>query len=102
MREENLAVEMSTIDPTSPIYEPTKKFSQELFQNYDLEYIIDRYEPIEISGDRSRVKITLTTKKLRGSLPFRNNTLISIYTMSKSNGKWKIYSSSVEQITYLN
>ena len=100
-RDKNLEVAMSTIDPASPVYEQTEKFTQEIFENYDLSFKIDRYQLISISADRARVRVTATTKKINGSLPFRNNTLTSIYTMTKQDEEWKIYSTDIEKVVYL-
>jgi hypothetical protein len=101
LRQKNLAAAMATIDETSPFFEQTRKVTQFMFENYDLKYEINQFEVLNISGNQATVRITQTTKKIQGPT-FRDNILVSKNLVKKSRGKWKIFSTEIESIKYLN
>ncbi|MEA5551252.1 hypothetical protein VB713_09735 [Anabaena cylindrica UHCC 0172] len=98
---EDVDLSMSAIDESSPDYEQTRQLTQKLFHTYDLKYEINKFEIIEISDNKAIVRITQTTKKSKGPA-FRDNVLVAKNILRKSNGRWKIVSTEVESINYLN
>ncbi|MBD2292659.1 hypothetical protein H6G06_03955 [Anabaena sphaerica FACHB-251] len=98
---ENLDLAMSTIDENSPEYEETRQLTQKVFDTYDLKYEINKFEILEISDNKAKVRITQTTKKISGPA-FKDNVLVSTNTLRKSNGRWKIVSTELESVNYLN
>ncbi|MFO5526504.1 MAG: protein kinase domain-containing protein [Cuspidothrix sp.] len=101
LNEKNLAVAMSAIDEATPDYEATRNMTQKLFNTYDLKIEINTFEVIEISNNYAKVRITQTTTKIAGPA-FRDNILLATNTLRKSNGQWKIISTTVDDIKYLN
>ncbi|MBW4613753.1 MAG: hypothetical protein KME21_10825 [Desmonostoc vinosum HA7617-LM4] len=101
LNEENLEVAMTAIEKNSSVYEQTRQLTQKLFDTYDLKYEINNFEVIEVSQNSAKVRITQTTKKVSGPA-FRDNILVAINTLNKSDGKWKVLSTEVESVKYLN
>lgn len=101
LNEKNLAVAMSAIDESTPDYEAIRNMTQKLFNTYDLKIEINTFEVIEISNNYAKVRITQTTTKIAGPA-FRDNILLATNTLRKSNGQWKIISTTVDDIKYLN
>jgi len=101
LTEENLEAAMDTIDETSPFFETTRKLTELMFKNYDLKYEINQFEVLNISENQATVRISQTTKKIHGPA-FRDNILLSKNVVKKSRGKWKIFSTEIESIKYLN
>jgi hypothetical protein len=98
---ENLDLAMGVIDKNNSNYEQVKQLTQTLFNSFDLNYAINKLEIMEVSGNEAKVKVTQTTKKLKG-LGFRDNVVVSVNTVKKYNGQWKIANTKAESINYLN
>ncbi|HLO86353.1 MAG TPA: hypothetical protein VK203_15340 [Nostocaceae cyanobacterium] len=98
---ENLEMAMGVIDRNNPNYEKVKQLTQTLFQSADLKYELKQLDVIKIVGNEAKVKVTQTTRKIRG-LAFRDNVSVSINTVKKYNGQWKIADTKTESVNYLN
>jgi hypothetical protein len=61
-----------------------------IFANYDLEYILEEVEVIEVSGDSAKVYYVQFTTN-RGGQAFADNHAAGFHIMKKSNGDWKIF-----------
>jgi len=60
-----------------------------IFSNYDLEYVLEEVEVIEITGDEAKVYYIQTTRVLQGT-GFANMRAEGIHHMKKSGDAWKI------------
>lgn len=101
MNEENLEAVLATTDETSPEFQLIKQVMPYLFKTYDLKHEIHNIKVVEILEDKATLTATEITKKINGPT-FRNNKLLAIYTLKKSDGKWRIYSTKIENFEYLN
>ncbi|PHX55705.1 hypothetical protein CP500_009425 [Tychonema bourrellyi FEM_GT703] len=101
LNEENIEAYMSTIDPGYRGFEVTKNIQLQIFSQYDLKYVINQFDVISLSSNTAVIRVDQTTTKIRGP-QFRNNRLVLIHNLNKSNGQWKMFSSEVQKIEYLN
>ena len=67
----------------------TVKGMEFIFSNYDLEYVLEEVEVIEITGDKAKVYYIQTTRALQGT-GFANMRAEGIHHMKKSGDAWKI------------
>ena len=81
---------LATIHEDSPQLESTKRGMEYVFNNYDLDYILEEAEVIEVNGDEAKVYYVQFTKALSGT-GFADNRAEGIHIMKKSGDKWKIY-----------
>jgi hypothetical protein len=101
LNEENIEAYMATIDPSSPGFELTRNVTAKVFYSIDLKYVMNKFNVVSISNNTAIVRVDQTTTKIRGP-QFRNNRLLLLHNFKKSNEKWKMFSSEVEKIEYLN
>jgi hypothetical protein len=101
LNEENIEAYMATIDPKSPAFELTKNAIAQSFSIYDLKYVMNNFDVATISGNTAIVKVDQTTTKVRGP-QFRNNRMVLMHQFNKSNGQWKMFSSEIQKVEYLN
>ncbi len=100
LNERNTEGYMATVDPNSPGFQPTKSTISEVFKR-QLKYEPTKIEILGISGNEAKVRIEQTTTKIEDP-PFRDNKMIILHTLRKSNGEWKFFSSEPENVQYLN
>ena len=101
LNEENIEAYMATIDPKSPGFELTKNAIAQSFSSYDLNYVMNKFDVATISGNTAIVTVDQTTTKIRGP-QFRNNRMVLKHLFNKYNGKWKMFSSEIQKVEYLN
>jgi hypothetical protein len=101
VREENLELAMSTIDKKSPDYQKTRDLTTEVFNVYDLQYAMNSINIINVSQSEAKVRTIITTKKISGP-EFRDNMVTSINTLKKTNGQWKMFSTTIESVKFFN
>jgi hypothetical protein len=101
VREENIELVMLDIDKKSPDYKKTRDLAIGLFNLYDLQYAMNRINIINVSQSEAKARTIITTKKINGP-EFRDNMVTSIHTLKKTNGQWKIFSTTIENVKFLN
>ena len=101
LQTENLNLAMSAIDPSSPIYRPTREFTIKAFAAYDLTYTMSNLKVLSVSANKARVAFRQVTRKVRGPA-FQDNMLDGINLLRKTPRGWKLYSTKVTRIQYLN
>ncbi len=101
MNEKNLKGMMSTIHPESPNYPAVETMAERIFQRYDLRYTIERVKVLEENDNEAKVEFTQLTKKINGP-EFRDNRTIGIHTLRKDGDSWKIYSTKMTNITFID
>jgi len=101
MNEENLSGVMSTIHTQSNAYDATEKVIAELFDQYDLEYTIEKMEVVEEKEVSAVVSFTQVTKKKSGG-DFRDNRISGQHIIKKDGNNWKIFITEIYSTEYLN
>lgn len=101
LNEENLEAYMATIDPNAPAFKLTRDMTIKVFLNSDLKYVMNEYDVVNISSNTAKIRVVQTTTKIRAA-QFRNNRMVLIHNFTKSNGIWKMFSTDVEKIEFLN
>ncbi|HRK20625.1 MAG TPA: hypothetical protein PLX06_02375 [Fimbriimonadaceae bacterium] len=86
-----------TIDPSSPVYVPTKTGAKELFEKYDLEVTLDSMEVVDVNETEGKIRMVITTVKKSGP-EFMDNRVTALNTMKKVDGKWLTYSTELEKV----
>ncbi len=81
---------LATIHEDSPQRNSTVQGMEFVFSNYDLEYVLEIVEVIEINGDEAKVHYIQTTRALQGT-GFANMRAEGIHHMKKSGDAWKIF-----------
>jgi hypothetical protein len=92
---------MSTIHPESPNYPAVESMAKLIFERYDLKYTIESMKILEENESEARVEYTQLTKKIKGP-EFKDNRTIGIHTLKKDGDSWKIYSTKMTKITFLD
>ena len=92
---------MATIHDQAPKYASTEKQIQQSFNTYDIKYKLEEVKVIEKSDQIAKVKFVQIAEKINGPV-FRNYKVTGIHILKKSNGKWKIYSTLIEKVDYLD
>jgi hypothetical protein len=100
LNERNTEAYMATVDPKSPGFKATKTTISEVFKRH-LKYEATKIEILGISGNEAKVRIEQTTTKIK-KIPFRDNRMVILHTLRKSNGAWKFFSTELENVQYLN
>ncbi len=92
---------MSTIHPESPNYPAVESMAKLIFERYDLKYSIENLKILEENDNDAKVEFTQVTKKIKGP-EFKDNRTIGIHTLKKDGDSWKIYSTEMTKITFLD
>jgi ketosteroid isomerase-like protein len=100
---EDLNGVMWTIHEDSPGRADTMSMTQMMFDEFSIAYDVIESELQSIDANTAKVRVIQVTRKISGEQPFRDNRLEAIHTLRKSkDGNWKIYSSEVMNVEYLN
>ncbi len=100
--EENLQAIRDTYHPNSPEFAQMEPLLQKIFELADIKTELNKTEFLKIAGNEAIVRLTVTGRKIKGPVEFRNNRTVVICNLQKYNGQWKFFSSKVEKIEYLN
>jgi hypothetical protein len=92
---------MATIDPEVPSFAATKAMIEDLFIKFKLHYTLEKLEVQSITEDEAKVHFIQRTEKVSGPA-FRNNRIDGIHTLKKTNGAWKIFSTQLNKLDYLD
>ena len=92
---------MATIHDQAPKYASTEKQIKQAFNKYDMKYTMEGVKVIEKSDQNATVKFFQKAEKINGPA-FRNYKVVGVHILKKSGGKWKIYSTSIEKLDYLD
>lgn len=101
LNSEDLAAHELTIHPDSPFIEQTLTQMSQIFASYDLEYgFADEVLYLTTDGDYAYARVAQVTRKLAGP-DFRDNRIDQIWVFKPYNGEWRVWTSQVLEITYL-
>ena len=81
---------LKTIHKDCPQRKSTIEGMDYIFENYDMDFNLEKVEVIEISGDEAKVYYQQTTLATRGQ-GFPPNRSTGIHILKKETGKWKIF-----------
>lgn len=101
MNEEKFDEAMNTIDKDSPAYSATESMLQQLFNRYDLNYKIESMKVISETDTDAKIEFVQVTTKINGP-EFKNNRATGIHTLKKVGDSWKIYSTEMKDVKFLN
>jgi hypothetical protein len=101
MTEENFDKVMDTIDKDSPAYASSESMVKKLFDLYDLNYKIISMKVINESNDEAQVEFVQETTKIKGPA-FKNNRVDGVHILKRDDNSWKIYSTKITNIQYLD
>ncbi|HEX9252481.1 MAG TPA: hypothetical protein VF870_09575, partial [Ignavibacteriaceae bacterium] len=68
---------------------------------YDLNYKIENIKVLEQNDNEAKVEFTQVTTKIKGP-DFKNNKTTGIHTLRKDGDSWKIYSTEMTNVEFLN
>ena len=100
MNEEKFDKVMNTIDKDSPSYPTSETMIKQIFKLYDLNYKITSMKLIEDDDSEAKIEFTQMTTKINGP-KFKNNKSAGIHTLKKNGDSWKIYSTQMTDVQYL-
>ena len=101
MNEEDLEAVMTTVHPKSPSYPATESMAKQIFERYDLNYKIENIKILEQNNKEAKVEFTQITTKIKGK-DFKNNKTTGIHTLRKEGDSWKVYSTEMTNVEFLN
>lgn len=91
---------MKTIHEDSPGYESTKNTLADLFKNYNQTFELVSWEVVSATADEIKVKVVYTIKNAEGS-DKKDEKVTATHTLMKSGDIWKVYSTAIDKIEYL-
>ena len=101
MNEEKFDEAMNTIHKDSPAYPATESMLKQLFERYDLNYKVVSMKVTEETNVEAKIEFVQITSKLKGP-EFKNNKATGIHTLKKDGDSWKIYSTEMTDVQFLN
>jgi hypothetical protein len=101
MNEEKFDKVMNTIYKDSPSYSASEIMIKQIFERYDLNYKIVSMKVLEEKDSDAKIEFTQITKKIKGP-DFKNNRSTGIHTLKKDGDSWKIYSTEMTNVQFLN
>ena len=99
--EENIEAYMNTLHEESPVYAGTQRSLANLFNNYDLKYEVEEAYVLTETDTLVEVQYVQVTRN-PGDGQFRDNRLEAVNTLKKSGDVWKIYSTRILHVSYLD
>jgi hypothetical protein len=101
MNEEKFDEAMNTIHKDSPAYPATESMLKQLFERYDLNYKVVSMKVTEENDLEAKIEFVQITSKLKGP-EFKNNKATGVHTLKKDGDSWKIYSTEMTDVQFLN
>ena len=102
LEEEDIDLFMEGLHPQSEAYENSKESALNLLELYDVDMNLDSYNILTESDEEIVVAYTQTTKRIGGNDDFKDNKITGRHTLRKDSGVWKIYSTTVLDVVYLD
>jgi ketosteroid isomerase-like protein len=91
---------LAVMHPDAPGLAATRQTTEQFVQTYDLIYMLQNLALESVSETEAKVRFTQVTQRASGP-EFRNNRVTGIHTLRKHGGAWKLYSTQVLSIDYL-
>jgi hypothetical protein len=103
-QQENLEKYMDTLYLSDKEAEFTRQQTKELFDNTDLDYKFESFKVKEFNKTTAKVEVVQITKakKINKGFQFRDNKTTSIHTLKRHDNKWKLSSTELVKVEYLD
>lgn len=101
MNAENFDESMNTIHKDSPAYPATESMLKQLFDRYDLNYKVISMKVVQETEEDAKIEFVQITTKISGP-EFKNNKATGIHSLKKDGDSWKIYSTEMTDVQFLN
>jgi hypothetical protein len=98
---EDLDGYISTIDPSTPGLEQLRAQLVGINAAFEFKYKFENIEIISVEKEKATVKLTQSTLKVSGP-EFANSKVDLLMNLIKVNGEWKLTTSKLLKIDYLN
>jgi hypothetical protein len=92
---------IAAIHPESPGLRDMKNTAEDLFKKFELRSTLKEIAIESVAGDEAKVRFSQMTEKLSGP-GFQDNRVDGVHTLRRHNGEWKLYSTEVTNIVYLD
>ncbi len=89
LNKEDINELLTTLDVEEKSVHAVQMVFEDIFQNYDLQTTLKDVKVLNVDGDKAEVEVTHVIVRKGGS-EFVNNTTVSLNTMVKKEGVWKI------------
>ena len=99
-RTENLNLLRSTTHSESPLIETSDLMARYVFARFKLKYDVTKFTALKADDEEAEVEVHQMTQKIDGP-SFRNNRVVIVHTLKKENSKWKMWSSEVKLLQFL-
>jgi hypothetical protein len=101
MQERNFDALIATIHSQSPFFEKLKMQTEQLFKRYEIQYELKSAVVESVTRDTIRMRFEQVATKTSGPPDFKSNRSTGVYTLRREGGAWKLWSTDVQQVTYL-
>jgi uncharacterized protein YceK len=92
---------LAVMHPEAPGLAAIRESTFQITAAADLLYMIQSMSLESASDTEARVRYTQVTQKVSGP-EFRNNRVTGIHTLRKYQGKWRLYSTEVTKVEFLD
>lgn len=94
LQDEDVYGYMAYLSLSPENYQYNLEFNQKLAEIYDLSYVLEDIEVLEVNPTTAKVKVTQTTTKIDGP-EFDDNRSTFIHNMVLKDGEWKFESTEI-------
>jgi len=98
---EDLPAFMATVHTDAPDRQLTVAVLRTVFAKWDTVLTLDKYQSVAASDGSAKCRVTVTLRRIRGSEDFRDVRQTAVHTFKKDAGRWKMYSTEVEENEYI-
>lgn len=92
---------MALMHPDAPGLATIRESTFQIASAADLLYVVQNLALESADETEAKIRFTQTTQKISGP-EFRNNRVIGIHTLRKHQGAWKLYSTEVVKVEFLD
>jgi hypothetical protein len=92
---------MAVMHPDAPGLAAIRESTFQITSAADLLYVVQNVTLESATDTEARVRFTQLTQKISGP-EFRNNRVIGIHTLRKHQGAWKLYSTEIIKVEFLD
>lgn len=90
----------NTTHSESPLLETSNLMARYIFDRYKLKFTPTKVTVLRADKEEAEVEVHQTTELIEGP-SFRNNRSVVVHTMKKENNKWRLWSSKIQLLQFL-
>jgi hypothetical protein len=98
---EDVDTYVSYVHPDSVDFSDARARAEKVFADNDLRTTLESLDADSVSEGEVKARFVQRTEKLSG-LEFRNNRITGVHVMRKDGDMWKIYSTRMDKVDYLD